>query len=79
MVRPDAAAAADHRGAGREPARDVCGIPLGRDATWHQLVVPGAESSTTADIFGRRLYVVDAKFSTFGDPSTTYQVTAIGR
>lgn len=41
--------------------------------------VPGAESPTTADVFGSRLYVVDAKFSTFGDPSTTYQVTAIRR
>lgn len=41
--------------------------------------VPGAESPTTADILGPRLYVVDAKFSTFGDPSTTYQVTAIRR
>ena len=43
------------------------------------LEVPGAESPTTADVFGRRLYVVDARFSTFGDPATTYEVTAIRR
>ncbi len=43
------------------------------------LEVPGAESPTTADILGPRLYVVDARFSTFGDPATEYQVTAIRR
>lgn len=53
--------------------------PLDRGQVVETLEVPGAESPTTADIFGPRLYVVDAKFSTFGDPSTTYQVTAIRR
>lgn len=52
---------------------------LDRGSVVETLEVPGAESPTTADVFGARLYVVDAKFSTFGDPSTTYQVTAIKR
>lgn len=41
--------------------------------------VPGAETPTTADVFGSRLYVVDARFSAGGDPNTSYQVTAIRR
>lgn len=43
------------------------------------LEVPGALTPTTADVFGSRLYVVDAKFTTFGDPSTSYEITAIAR
>ena len=52
---------------------------LGQGRVLGTIAVPGAETPTTADVFGRRLYVVDARFSTFGDPSTTYQVTAIRR
>jgi sugar lactone lactonase YvrE len=43
------------------------------------LPVPGGVTPTTADVFGRRLYVVDAKFPLFGDPAVAFQTTAIRR
>jgi len=43
------------------------------------LSVPGAISPTTADARGSRLYVVDAKFPFFGDPTTPFEVTSIAR
>jgi hypothetical protein len=43
------------------------------------LPVPDSLSPTTADVFGPRLYVVDAKFDLFGDPTVPFQTTAIRR
>ena len=43
------------------------------------LPVPGAITPTTADARGSRLYVVDAKFPSLGDPTTPFQVTSIPR
>ncbi len=43
------------------------------------LAVPGALTPTTADAFGSRLYVIDAKFPLLGDPSTGFAVSAIDR
>jgi sugar lactone lactonase YvrE len=44
--------------------------------------VPGSITPTTADIFGSRLYVVDANFPELfggGDPSVPFQTTAVRR
>ena len=41
--------------------------------------VPGSVTPTTAAAFGRDLYVVDAKFPTFGNPLETYETVAIPR
>ena len=43
------------------------------------LPVPDSISPTTADVFGPRLYVVDAKFPLFGDPTVPFETTAIRR
>jgi sugar lactone lactonase YvrE len=43
------------------------------------LPVPDSVTPTTADVFGARLYVVDAKFPLFGDPTVPFQTTAIPR
>lgn len=43
------------------------------------LTVPNAVTPTTADVFGPRLYVVDAKFPLFGQPDVPFQTTAIRR
>lgn len=43
------------------------------------LVVPEAVTPTTADVFGPRLYVVDAKFPLFADSTVPFQTTAIRR
>ncbi len=43
------------------------------------LPVPGSVTPTTADVFGSRLYVVDAKFPLFGDPTVPFATTAIRR
>ena len=39
------------------------------------LAVPGSVTPTTAAVRGNRLYVVDAKFPFFGDPTTPFAVT----
>lgn len=41
--------------------------------------VPGGITPTTAARFGSRLYVVDAKFPLFGDPTVPFVTTAIRR
>ena len=41
--------------------------------------VPDSLTPTTAAAFGDRLYVVDAKFPTFGNPLETYETIAIRR
>lgn len=41
--------------------------------------VPGTVTPTTAAKHGSRLYVVDAKFPTMGDPSETYETVAVPR
>lgn len=43
------------------------------------LEVPDSVSPTTADVRGPYLYVVDAKFPFFGDPTVPFQTTAILR
>ncbi len=43
------------------------------------LAVPGAVTPTTAAQRGSSLYVVDAKFPFFGDPTVEFQTTAIAR
>lgn len=43
------------------------------------LTVPGALSPTTADVFGNRLYVADARFPQLGDPTATFAIKAIPR
>ena len=43
------------------------------------LAVPDSITPTTAAVFGPRLYVVDAKFPLFGDPTVPFQTTAIRR
>lgn len=43
------------------------------------LEVEGSVTPTTADMRGSKLYVVDAKFPLFGDPTVTFQTTAIDR
>ena len=43
------------------------------------LAVPGSVTPTTAAVFGARLYVVDAKFPLFGDPTVPFATTAILR
>jgi hypothetical protein len=52
---------------------------LARARVVEELAVPDAITPTTADVFGSRLYVVDAKFPLSGDPTTSYRVTAIAR
>ncbi len=43
------------------------------------LEVPDSVTPTTADVLGPRLYVVDAKFPLFGDPTVPFETTAIRR
>ncbi len=43
------------------------------------LEVPDSVTPTTAAAWGSRLYVVDAKFPFFGDPTVPFQTTAIPR
>lgn len=43
------------------------------------LAVPDSLTPTTAALRGSRLYVVDAKFPLFGDPTVPFQTTAIRR
>ena len=43
------------------------------------IVVPDSITPTTAAKFGARLYVVDAKFPFFGDPTVPFHTTAIER
>lgn len=43
------------------------------------LAVPDVVSPTTAAVFGRRLYVVDANFPALGDPTSEHTLTAIRR
>lgn len=39
--------------------------------------LPDSETPTTADLFGSRLYLVDARFSTPYDPGLAYEVTGV--
>lgn len=41
--------------------------------------VPDSVQPTTADVFGSRLYVVDAKFPFFGNPTVTFHTTTVPR
>ena len=46
------------------------------------ITVPGSITPTTADVFGSRLYVVDANFPALfagGDPTVPFQTTAVPR
>ncbi len=52
---------------------------LTRAGVLRTLPVPGAVTPTTAAVFAHRLYVVDAKFPLFGDPTVPFQTTAIRR
>lgn len=52
---------------------------LGAGRVVDTLTVPDSVTPTTADVFGSRLYVVDAKFPFLGDPTTSFQTTAIRR
>ena len=54
-------------------------LALTRGSIVDILAVPDSVTPTTAARFGPRLYVVDAKFPFFGDPTTTFQTTAIRR
>ncbi len=53
--------------------------PLTRGKIVDVLPVPGSVTPTTAAVFGPRLYVVDAKFPLFGDPTVPFATTAIRR
>ncbi len=53
--------------------------PLTRARIVETLPVPGARTPTTADVFGSRLYVVDAKFDLFGDSTVPFETPAIRR
>jgi sugar lactone lactonase YvrE len=64
-------------------ASGVVKLRLSRAVTRGRVVdtlpVPDSVTPTTADAFGARLYVVDAKFPLFGDPTVPFQTTAIPR
>lgn len=64
-------------------AEGVVKLRLSRSLTRARIVdtlpVPDSVSPTTADVRGSRLYVVDAKFPLFGDPTVSFQTTAIRR
>lgn len=61
----------------------VVKLRLSRSLTRARIVetlpVPDSVTPTTADVRGSRLYVVDAKFPQFGDPTVSFQTTAIRR
>ncbi len=43
------------------------------------IVLPGAETPTTADLFGNSLYLVDARFPTPVGPDVAYEVTRVDK
>ena len=63
--------------------KKVTVFKLGKDYSSGELIdtiyLPDSDTPTTADLFGSRLYVVDARFNVPPAPTVSYEITQVGK